>query len=45
VPYYYDRINGWPHAMDAVAAVNNHTKALIVDFFDKYLKNADAGKK
>ncbi len=38
VPYYYDRVNGWPHAMDAVVAVNNHTKALIVHFFDHYLK-------
>lgn len=40
VPHYYSRINGWPHAMDAVVAVNNHTKALIANFFDKYLKKA-----
>lgn len=41
VPYYYSRINGWPHAMDGVVAVNNHTKALIVDFFDHYLKKTE----
>ena len=40
VPYYYSRIDGWPHAMDAVVAVNSHTKALIVHFFDHYLKSA-----
>ncbi|MGI6139741.1 MAG: alpha/beta hydrolase fold domain-containing protein [Candidatus Hydrogenedentales bacterium] len=38
VPYYYSRINGWPHAMDVVTSINNHAKALIVDFFDHYLK-------
>jgi acetyl esterase/lipase len=41
VPHYYSRINGWPHAMDAVVKVNNHTKALIVNFFDRYLKKPD----
>ncbi len=45
VPHYYSRINGWPHAMDAVVAVNNHTKALAVNFLDRYLKNAETGKK
>lgn len=40
VSYDYSRIDGWPHAMDAVVAVNNHTKALIVDFFDRHLKHA-----
>lgn len=40
VPYYYSRINGWPHAMDAVVSVNNHTKALILNFLDRYLKKA-----
>lgn len=38
VPHYYSRINGWPHAMDAVVAVNDHTRALILHFFDQYLK-------
>ena len=41
VPHYYDRINGWPHAMDAVAAINNHTKALILNFLDRYLKKQE----
>lgn len=37
VPHHYSRINGWPHAMDAVAAVNRHTKALALHFFDRHL--------
>lgn len=44
VPHHYSRIDGWPHAMDAVLAVNNHTRALIVNFFDRHLKNADENK-
>ncbi len=44
VPHYYSRINGWPHAMDAVEAVNKHTKALLVNFFDRYLKGTDTVK-
>jgi len=44
VPHYYSRINGWPHAMDAVLKVNLHTRALAVNFFDKYLKNAPGAK-
>jgi dipeptidyl aminopeptidase/acylaminoacyl peptidase len=44
VPHYYSRVNGWPHAMDAVLAVNKHTRALAVDFFDKYLKNVPETK-
>ncbi len=42
VPHHYSRINGWPHAMDAVELVNRHTRALAVDFFDKHLKTAVA---
>ncbi len=44
VPHYYSRIDGWPHAMDAVQSVNSHTKALALDFFDRYLKKAADGK-
>ena len=44
IPHYYSRINGWPHAMDAVKSVNEHTKALILDFLDKYLKKSGEGK-
>ncbi len=45
VPHYYSRINGWPHAMDVVTSVNNHTKALALNFFDRYLKGAQSDKK
>lgn len=44
VPHDYSRINGWPHAMDAVQAVNNHTKALALNFFDRHLKTDAEGK-
>jgi dipeptidyl aminopeptidase/acylaminoacyl peptidase len=44
VPHYYSRINGWPHAMDAVQAVNNHTRALALNFFDKHLKTDPEAK-
>ena len=37
VPYVYSRINGWPHAMDAVASVNEHSRALALDFFNTHL--------
>lgn len=45
VPHYYSRIDGWPHAMDAVQLVNNHTKALALNFFDTYLKGGNPGQK
>lgn len=45
VPHDYSRIDGWPHAMDAVVAVSNHTKALIVNFFDRHLKQQEPEKK
>lgn len=38
VPHLYSRIDGWPHAMDVVDDVSQHTKALIVHFFDQHLK-------
>lgn len=41
LPHAYSRIDGWPHAMDAVVPVNNHVKALIVHFFDRHLKARD----
>ncbi|MBI1318543.1 MAG: alpha/beta hydrolase fold domain-containing protein [Candidatus Hydrogenedens sp.] len=39
VPHFYSRIDGWPHAMDFIKGVNDHTKALMLTFFDEYLKN------
>jgi acetyl esterase/lipase len=44
VPHCYSRINGWPHAMDAVLSVNKHTRALSLNFFDRYLKKDGGGK-
>lgn len=38
VPHLYDRLDGWPHAMDVVMDVNEHTRALILAFLDKHLK-------
>lgn len=38
VPHLYSRIDGWPHAMDIVDVVSQHTKALILSFFDQHLK-------
>lgn len=40
VPHYYSRIDGWPHACDMVADVHTHTCALMMAFFDKYLRDA-----
>jgi len=42
VPHRYSRIDGWPHAMDFVAEVHEHTRALVLAFFDEHLKNAEA---
>jgi len=33
----YDRIEGWPHAMDLHAGVNHHCLAKMFEFFDKHL--------
>lgn len=41
VPHYYSRIDGWPHAMDGVRAVNLHTRELILAFLDEYLRDAE----
>jgi len=45
VPHHYSRIDGWPHAMDFVEEIHEHTRALALAFFDEYLKGeADAIK-
>ena len=38
IPYWYDRMDGWPHTMDLSRPVNNHFKTMISAFFDEYLK-------
>jgi acetyl esterase/lipase len=35
--YDYDRVEGWPHAMDIEANVNRHCLAKMFEFFDKHL--------
>jgi len=35
--YRYDRLEGWPHAMDMAETVNRRCQSLMVEFFDKYL--------
>ncbi|MCD8534254.1 MAG: alpha/beta hydrolase [Verrucomicrobia bacterium] len=34
IPYYYDRLEGWPHTMDAAIPVNNRAKALMLWFLE-----------
>lgn len=44
VPHYYSRIDGWPHAMDAVERVNQHTRALALAFFNEHLRDRELPK-
>jgi len=37
VPYVYDRLEGWPHAMDLAEAVNERCQWFMNQFFAKYL--------
>jgi acetyl esterase/lipase len=41
-PFEYDRVDGWPHAMDIEASVNRHCLAKMFEFFDKHLSAAPA---
>jgi len=44
IPHYYSRIDGWPHVMDVVERVNQHTRALALAFFKEHLApSAQAG--
>jgi acetyl esterase/lipase len=38
VPCEYDRVEGWPHAMDLERDVNQHCLMRIFEFLDKHLK-------
>lgn len=38
VPYIYDRLPGWPHAMDLAQPVNERCVWFMERFFDRYLK-------
>ena len=37
VPCVYDRLEGWPHAMDVVEVVNTRCQFFMNEFFAKYL--------
>ena len=41
IPYVYDRLPGWPHAMDVANPVNERCVWFMERFFDRYLKRAD----
>ncbi|MCB9954169.1 MAG: alpha/beta hydrolase [Planctomycetaceae bacterium] len=40
VPYIYDRLPGWPHAMDLSQDVNDRCVWFMERFFDQYLKQS-----
>jgi acetyl esterase/lipase len=37
VPYVYDRLDGWPHALDAAEVVNDHCREVMLLFLEHYL--------
>lgn len=37
IPVVYDRLEGWPHAMDAAEIVHQHCQKFMDQFFAKYL--------
>jgi acetyl esterase/lipase len=37
VPFVYDRLEGWPHTLDAAQTVNDHCRQVMLMFFDHYL--------
>jgi acetyl esterase/lipase len=37
VPHWYDRLDGWPHAMDVVKPVNDRTQLLLLRFLETHL--------
>jgi acetyl esterase/lipase len=44
IPYIYDRLPGWPHAMDVAYPVNERCAWFMERFFDRYLRQMDATK-
>lgn len=43
VPYWYDRLDGWPHTMDLARTVNQRCQLLVSQFLETHLK-APEGK-
>jgi acetyl esterase/lipase len=42
IPYVYDRLPGWPHAMDASVPVNERARWFMDRFLDRYLKDSNS---
>ncbi len=40
IPFVYDRMTGWPHALDAAEPVNAHCQIVMHKFLDRYLRAA-----
>lgn len=38
VPYWYDRLDGWPHTMDMAVPVSDRVKLVVGAFFEEYLR-------
>ncbi|MBX7259591.1 MAG: alpha/beta hydrolase [Candidatus Hydrogenedentes bacterium] len=38
VPYVYDKLEGWPHTLDAAAGVNERCQYVLAKFMEYYLK-------
>ena len=39
VPYWYDRLDGWPHTMDLARPISERVKTVIEAFFDEFLSD------
>jgi len=44
IPYWYDRLDGWPHTLDAAEATNARTFLLISKFLDAFLGGSATGR-
>ncbi len=45
VPFWYDRLDGWPHTMDIVQPIGERVKIVVGAFFDEYLRSDTASVK
>ena len=41
VPHRYDRLEGWPHAMDLSEEMNRHCRQRMNEFFDQHLAKSE----
>ena len=40
IPYWYDRLDGWPHTMDLARPIHERVKLLVSKFFRRHLHGA-----